>query len=217
MHVWEFLQVDAEELPDTMIDRWVREGFTRIANVSKRFPMYEAVEDVTVAAGDPSVELTRVAVDRIEAVEGAEGMLKWMSDPEARRKFHVRTGAPRSTSYPIAWSRHGGRVRVWPTPDVDYELTVIGWRDPEYGWLTEAGGVPDLPPELHEPLLAWVMHRAFSWDDDPERAAQELRTYQDGVDQVLGEMLTEVPTAPLILHGGEPDVAHFPVEPRWVL
>lgn len=215
-YVWEFLQLDAEELPVGLIDTWLREGFTRIVSVTKRFPPFEASETVQTVDGVQLVPLAVVAADKVEAVSGPYGMLQWMGHAEAQRKFHEWSGAGSTVERPLVWSRYGGDLFVWPAPSGVHDLVVTGWRDPDYGWLDTSGGVPDLPEPLHEPLLSWVMHRAYTWDDDPERAAQELGAYQSGVDAVVGAMVSEVPTGPMVLHGGRPNVSALPFEPNWV-
>lgn len=214
-YVWSFLELDAEELPVTLIDEWIKEGFNRIVSVTARFPFYETVETVEVTAGSNQMVLAEVAPNRIESVSSPDRMLDWLSHSEAQRKFHPQF-VTIASRYPLAWSRYAGNLYLWPAPSEAQELTVTGWRAPTYDWLSVAGGVPDMDESLQAPLLAFVMHKAYEWDDDPERGAAALASFQSGVDEILGGIMEEVPTAPLVLHGGRPKVSGI-VEPRWLV
>lgn len=214
-YVWSFLQLDAEELPVPLIDRWIREGFNRIVAVTKRFPFYEATETVALTGGEQLLTVTTVAPDKIESISHPDGMLQWMGHSEAQRKFHPSINTV-STRYPLVWSRYGGQLFLWPVPSADQDVTVTGWRAPEYGWLALSGGVPDMDEQLQEPLLSFVMHKAYEWDDDPERSAAALGSFQSGVDEILGAIVEEVPTSPIVLHGGKPRISGI-VEPRWLV
>ena len=204
----QFLDIDEEDLPFRLIDRFVAEGFQRIIRAVRRWPFYEVTETVEVYSGVPTYSLS--TVKEIRSMHGPRGELEWMDEPAARDAFWLFT-SPVPNGWPRAWSEFGDGFRLWPTPDATYTITVLGYRDADTSWQGNPGLFPDVPEQFHEVLLNWVMYRAYLQQDDPTMAQIELQNFSSGLTEMVEEeMSSPMSTKNLVLGGGSPERLPLP-------
>lgn len=195
------LDLEPDDLPDSLLDRWMSEGFQRIMRRAQRWPHLEVSETITTTAGTQTAALGEVA--RIRAIHGPRGELLWMDEADARQKFwNVTTPVP--AGWPRAWSEWGDGIMVWPEPDSAYLLTVLGYRSPSVAWVGVAGAEPDMPERYHEVLLSWVMYRTYQQQDDLDNAQIEKGAFEEGLSEMTGDDLsTPSASAGMVLGGNK--------------
>lgn len=204
----QFLDIDEEDLPLTLIDRFIAEGFQRIIRIARRWPFYETTETLSTTAEVATYSLSTVS--KIRSMHGPRGELEWMDEPMARDEFWLYT-TPVPAGWPRAWSEFGDGFRLWPTPDAAYSMTVLGYRDPDTSWIQTASGVPDMPEQFHEILLNWVMYRTYLQQDDPTMAQIELQNFTQGLTEMTAEeMSSPMSTKHLVMGGGAPQRLPLP-------
>lgn len=206
------LDLEEEDLPSVLVDRWVNEGFRRIVHAVQRWPFYETSE--TVSTVSDTAVYTLGSVDRVRSMHGPRGELQWMDEAAARDKFWmVTTSVP--NGFPRAWSEFGDGVRLWPTPDAAYTVTVLGYRKPLTVWQGIAGEEPDLPVQFHDVLMSWVLFRTYLQQDDPQLADVEFRNFSESMTQMTADVLSPSQSfAGMVLHGGNRSVGSPPLPPR---
>lgn len=196
-YVRDYLDLDVEDLPDRLIDRWVEEGFRRIARHRGNWPFYEATTSVIVSptAGSEYIVLMK----DITAVEGPDGALLRMAASEAERRYWNGTSYD-APNRPQSFSVWANKVRIWPEPDTTYTLTVRGYRYPR-DWMAEgSGATPDLPEDFDEVLLAWVMHKAYIHQDEPEQGMVQKATFDEGLAVLAKDELRAPTFTPIVLN-----------------
>lgn len=199
-YVREFLDLEEEDMSNTLIDAWIAEGYRKIVRAAKRWPYFELTWTLTTTAD--TREVTRPTdLEEVGSVEGPYGNLMYIDHGQAVNDFNQYRAMP-SSGTPECWSEHAGVIYIWPTPSEELTLTVTGWRSPADWMAGGSGAVPDFPEDCDDALLAWVMHRAYTHQDDPELAMAEVQRYQAAVDEMVSSAVQAPLAAPLVMGGG---------------
>lgn len=198
-YVREFLDLEVEDVSDLLIDTWISEGYRKIVRPTKRQKHFEATWTIVTVAGTATYERPE-SLDEVGSIEGPWGMLEYLDEGAARQRFHRFQAIPQ-TGWPDAWSEHAGQIKLWPVPDAEHELTITGWRKPANWMAGGAGAVPDFDEDMEDALLAWVMHKAYTHQDDPEMAAAEVQRFAAAIEEAL-EGANQGPLAAPMVMGG---------------
>jgi hypothetical protein len=189
-----YLDVEEDELPDSVIDKAARDGSRRIWRKERRWPFAEGIYAISTIPGQADYDLSAfgVDIDQIVDVRGPTWELKWISPHSADLSW---TPSTTSTGSPTHFSRWGSVVTFWPTPDAIY---VRGFRGPT-DWVA-VDGEPDLPDEFHELILTWVLRGALLQQDDPEMAQVHEATFDNELEQLRRNYKGAPLSGPLVLN-----------------
>lgn len=205
--VRDHLDVDDQELPDTLLDFFINDGHFRIDNYSDQWSFrdveYEFDSEADVAAYDVSSALLRVTgitapLARIVDISSADdGIIPQADHHQMRRRFSGST----ESATPRWWSRRGNDVYLWPTPSAVVTYTIDGYRRSDNSWISD-DDEPDFPEEFHE-LIGWyALSRGYAQQDDleastffrnefaqqlKERAKQYLPRHDEGPATIIGD------------------------------
>lgn len=200
-HVRTYLDVEAEELPDPLLDLFLQEGFDRIVRYQQRWPWLEGQWDIELVPNVGSYELAATAPGLTEVssvILAGDCRLGWMGHTDAESRYatgSVSTGTPRSFS---TW---GSRLYVWPIPTTNGTLQVRGYRTPT-DWISMGSGAePDCPVEFHGLVARWALACEYERQDDTEMAAYNRDHFNDELDR-LAKASTAMPIASPIAIGG---------------
>jgi hypothetical protein len=200
-YVRDYLDLDATDMSDELVDAWVQDGYRRIIQVIRRWPFFEAEANITTEVGVQAYTL-EVDFDNIVSVDGTWGTLDFLDHSQARERFHL-FGSSVSQGHARAWSMWAGQFHVWPVPDAGETLTIVGWRSPQ-DWVSghEAGAVPDFPADFEDALVLWTLRMAHLHQEDIDLAEIDRQNFQDRLDELV-QHHTQTPTAfPVIVGGG---------------
>jgi len=194
------LDLDTEDLPDSLVDVFIREGSKRIEKASSRWPFYEKVWTVSTMAGQRSYPFTDIGtdVDQIAAILRDDETLHWVGNDLYSILNPIDAT---SQSKPVQYAWWNDTLYLTPTPDSAYTLTVFGYRDP-IDWIANgAGAQPDLPDELHNTVAIWALSKAYIQQEDPEMGSVYERQFADELTE-FKRRITETPhPQPLVLNG----------------
>jgi hypothetical protein len=166
-YVRNHLEVDDEELPDSLLNVYLQDAFERTVALDNRWPRNEAVWSLSKVAGTMNVTMPPDMLgSSIVSVltHGGNRRLAYHSHENMEQSFTdnylVTTGDPASFSI---WGRE---ICLWPNPglDVTYDLQVRGYRQPV--WSDAAGTIPDIDPRLHPALAYYAMALAYAAQED---------------------------------------------------
>ncbi len=195
------LDLEEEDLPDSLIDPWVREGSRRVQRAETRWPFYETVFAYTLnpnAFGLYPLSGISATIERISSITLAnQGPLKWIGFDA----FSELNRTP-STGRPIYWSQWGTNLMFYPAVDVAYSTVVAGYVKPADWVALGAGAVPDMPDELHNTIMTWALAKAYAQQEDPEMASFYERQYADELNEFRRRLNVTPPPQPLVLNGG---------------
>lgn len=183
------LDLDATDLPDTLVDEWVRDGATRAQTHRQEWPFFEHDWTFTGVSEQSTYTLADIqgadpeAIAEIRQVRGPSWDLRWQ-DIATRDRYRSRDSD--STGSPSYWSQwSNGDVVLDPAPDNSTDtFAVRGFQKPK-DWVADgASGVSDMPVEFDTPILNWALGRAYAQQDEPSTSLY----YADMADLRLSEL-----------------------------
>jgi hypothetical protein len=200
-YVRSHLDLDEEDLPNTLLDVFIREGSKRIEQAEKRWPFYEQTYEFTTTADQSDYEIADIASDinEIVAMRGPRWEMRWIGRDEGDARF------PRNidnNGEPVWFSIWADTIRLFPTPDESYTIIVRAYRKPVDWVALGAGEEPDLPDELHNTVAMWALARAYGQQDDPELAAFYERQFADEMMLFRRRFVDAPPPSLMQLNGG---------------
>lgn len=188
--VWRHLDLDFEDLPEELIDGFVRQGQREILNAEVEWPHLRKKWTLNVSTAD--TDLSTAAVDlrpsSIEAVIGAGGEYVWMAAPTLARR--VAEGSlvvqPRTAGY---FSVTGSTLTLWPAPTGATTVTVFGQRTATVP--TNPSDIPDVPADAHDVLYEWVLAQVYLQQDDLEQHQLHMQLFAQGLKSVAENVAQE--------------------------
>ena len=199
-HIYEFYELDTDDVSHGLIDRWASEGFTRISRTRQNWPFYEGATEYDTVSGTYLYEDSDFGGYRsVESVMGPDGALSFMVLRDALEWFQNTDGTIRS-GRPQVYSRRGDSFYVFPEPAAAHTLTALGYREP-VAFGTSASSEPDLPDELHDVVLMWVKYRTYLHQDDTELAQIEKLNFDETLARYTEDLTATDADLPVIVGG----------------
>lgn len=213
------LDLEVEDLPDQVLDVFIREGSRRIERAEPRWPFYEVSFPLTLNQNESSVAKTAIdtSLDQITAINHTPAVafppLRWIGHDTLNDQLSNR---PAALGRPYYFSEWAGSVFFFPAADIAYTLTVHGYRRAA-DWVSDgAGAVPDLPDELHNTVAMWAIQKAYAQQEDPELSSLYERQFLDELNEFRRRLVITPHNQPLVLNGGAaPEPMTRLVRPRY--
>lgn len=195
-YVREYFDLDITELPDSLVDVFLNDGFRRAKRATPRWPFYEFTGSFTTSPGVAAytlsgVDLSLLSVDRLV---GEDFDLDWL-DPHSAESNWLPDNE--TSGKPFRYSIWGGAIRLWPKPDAAYDIFIRGYKNATWG--ADAGAVPDIPEDFHELIGEWAVGRASAQQDDPQGSQLHSANFYEGLRELKRQLLNTGP-GPVILN-----------------
>jgi len=199
------LDVDDEELPDSLLNVYLQEAFDRTMAFDNRWPRNEATWVLSKGAGDRAATLPPdLNIPSITSVfiHNSAIQLSIIDQKTAEDWFTYNT--TNGTSNPMYASVWEGKLHVWPAPDVNgvLNLVVRGYRQPV--WANGASDIPDLDSRLHVTLAYFAIALSYAQQEDEVLEGTYMARWDRDLRQQLRAILDPVHNRPLVLHGSGP-------------
>lgn len=212
-YVRSHLDIEVEDLSDTLLDTMIREGSKRIERAEERWPFYEKDFPLTTVAAQRDYTFNSIASDlrAIHAVRGEQWELRYIGVDTGDKRW------PRNiqqTSEPSHFGIWSDTLRLYPDPDNVYQLIVRGYRTP-IDWVSlGAGSAPDMPDELHNTVAMWALSRAYYQQEDLELGAVYERMFADELNE-FRRRIAGTPFAQPLIANSAPNVPLLPLRMRY--
>lgn len=199
-YVRSFLDTDSTDLSDSLLSVFLLDAFQRVTRDQREWPFYASTETLATVTGQReyvlSTELPQLKDIAVIRRDDNDERLTYLDHDEAESRFNTE-----STGTPLAWSRWGSTLYLWPTPSADSSVTIRGWRKPSTTWQAAgASGEPDVPEELHLLLCTWVLARCYEQQDDPELASFHRSAFEQSLKEYKASVLASDPAPPLVVN-----------------
>jgi hypothetical protein len=200
------LDVDADELPNELLDTFMRDGVIRIISYFDESPIWLQVDyGFATVVGQQSYDLDSTAglisPKPLQAIDDVRGPLYSLSPrPHRQIRSEYRTDAPTGT--PQNYSIWGRSLYLWPKPAKAEVYQILGVRQPNWDWLTSPTQVPDLPEEFHPLIAQWALARSYAQQDDPEMANFYRGEFSTELKNIAQRWRSNLTAQPLVLNGG---------------
>lgn len=194
-----YFDLDVSDLPDTLIDRWVSEGWRNIVRFRPNWPGFEDTTSLVVVAGTHTYAMP-AAIKDIISLEGPDRFLIQLSSEQAERRF-IRGGILEPAGPPVAYSVFERQVRLWPTPSTSKSYTLRGYRDPVNPLTGGISDPIDLPhADATELLVSWLVHKAAIREAEAATAAAYLDAFTQGLQLLAKDETDTPPSEPIVLN-----------------
>lgn len=199
------LDVDEEELPDTLLNLYLQEAFDRTMAFSNRWPRNETAWALSMAIGETNIpvppELNLPSMVSVVSTSSPGIVLSTINHENAEQMFIsdaiVPTGTPGFIS---VWAGH---FYLWPRPDtstVEYNIAIRGYRQPV--WANGASDIPDLDERLHMTLAWFAIALAYAQQEDEVLEGIYMARWERDLAQQMKSIMEPVMNRPLIMGGG---------------
>lgn len=196
--------LDTDDLPDAILDLYIRDGFYRILDSEKRWTFLEFSFDFITQTGVRTYDLETIATEPLGQVISIVDntnigyRLDMIGYDEAERTY---SGVYDTTGDPLFYAIWGGAIHLYPKPSNSRTLVCRGYREP-FDWQTEGGEV-DAVPSLHFPLVYYACSRVYQQLEDAGMADMYKRAYDEGLAMAIKNAVTPNSHNPMILSHGK--------------
>ena len=148
--VRDITDLDEGDLPDSLLNLYIRDGYYRILDIEKRWTFLEksfTFNTVAEQRAYPIANFTADPMSQIVSIVDNTGIglrLDMVSHDEAESTY---VGAYDTSGDPLFYSIWNGNIHLFPKPNNVRTLTVRGYREP-IDWVTD-GGYVDASANLH--------------------------------------------------------------------
>lgn len=200
-YVRNHLEVDDEELPDTILNVYLQDGFERTMALDNRWPRNETTWSVSQVPGETTITLPLdVNIPSIISVLGTNSRrLAYLSEENVEDSFF--TGVPVVTGQPSYWTTWAGQLMLMPNPfgEAAYDVTIRGYRQPL--WDNAASTIPDMDARLHPALAYYAMSLSYAAQEDEVLEGVYMARWDRDCRSLMRAILDPPRHRPVVLNG----------------
>lgn len=205
--------LDATDIPNSIIDNAAKEAFQRIVVLERRYPHYQDTLTLTTVANQRAYTISTIGDIRevISLVDTASdgNRLTMIPYDDAEDIYLGNTDQP---SRPFFYAIWDGALHLYPKPDIVYTITVRAYRNPLYTWVADPTLNIDIDDYFHLLISYFVLARVYQRQEDPELSAMYMRSFEEGVAMVRRDLMKTPSARPLLYSGGR----QYPTMRRWL-
>lgn len=180
--VRDIVDLDTEDLPDSLLNLYIRDGYYRILDLEKRWAWLETSFTFNTVANQRAYSVAAFTADPIAQVvsvidsNGAGTRLDMVGFDMAEQTY---IGSYDTAGDPLFYAVWAGSIHLFPKPNNVRTLSVRAYREP-IDWQT-SGGAVDAAPSLHFPLVYYACSRIYQKLEDAQMAAVYKQAFDEGV------------------------------------
>lgn len=194
-------EVSTVDVPDTLMDLFIRDGYNRIIDLERRWPFLEVSFTMTTVADQQAYTIDDFTSDSIREVvsivDPDNVRLDFISYELAEETF-VTNDAP--SGRPMFASHWADQIHIFPTPKSAYTLNVRGYREPT-DWIT-AGTSPDGVEAFDLALVDYAVARSYKMQEAFAPAQEFERSFNDTIAFARRDIMKADSYAPVQLSSG---------------
>lgn len=205
--------LDATDIPNSIIDNAVKEAFQRIVALERRYPKYQESYTFNTVANQRAYTLSAIGDIRevISLVETSSSGSRLTMIPYDNAE-EIWLGNTDTASRPYFYAIWDGALHLYPKPDAVYSITVRAYRNPVYTWMSNTSEAIDLDEWFHILLAYFALGRVYQRQEDPELSQMYMRSFEEGVAMARRDLMKTPSARPLLLSGGR----QYPTMKRWL-
>lgn len=207
------LDVDTTDIPDSLLDVWVREGWQRVVRRLRRWPFLEKTSTFNTVAATANYLYATIGsnVDSVQKITGPDRDLNYIPIEQAERMYPRNTS---SVGRPLYWTRWAKGLTLWPTPTAIESMQFRYYEAPIEWVSTGAAGTPSqLPDEFHDAILQWALMRAHAQQEDLDLSQAQKSTF-DEILETIKRTYEHEPQAQLVVFGGSDPMNNWAYDDR---
>jgi len=223
---------DVDDINQDLVLQFIKEGYQRIVALDSRLPWFQTsyqiqtLEDIRDYSTNfvlvstwspyittPQANLTTASIREIINVVSVQGEdetagygleLIYLDNFKAQQ---IWNGTTDQSNIPAYWTLWNNSLRLYPKPNGVYTLNILGYRQPDYDWLTDSNNSEsvqyvDIDNEFHMMLVNFTLARIFQFQEDSEMANVYMKHFDTGVTLAKANLISPNNNQPIILSGG---------------
>jgi hypothetical protein len=199
------LDVDEEELPNSLLNIYLQEAFDRTMAFSNDWPRNEKTWELTKLEGEDSTILPADCnlPSIISIVSASNGYRLAVITQETAEDIFLTGNTSVHIGTPIYVSVWARQLQLWPNvdTDVEYNMIIRGYSQPV--WTNGASDVPDLDPRLHVTLAYFAIALAYAQQEDEVLEAAYMNRWSRDLVQQLKSIRQPLHHRPLVMNAGQ--------------
>ena len=205
--------LDTIDLPNSLLDTFIKEAFQRILVLERRWPWYQETYSLSTVASQRAYTIANIGdikeIISIVDTSTSGNRFTLISYDDAEEIWLGNTDV---ASRPYFWAVWDGQIHLYPKPDVVYPLTIRAYRNPSYTWLTNTSTEIDMDPLMHVLLAYYALARVYQRQEDSEMAQMNQRSFEEGVAMARRDLMKPSSHRPMLMSGGR----KYPTMRRWM-
>lgn len=205
--------LDTTDLPNSVLDDFVKEAFQRIIVLERRWPKYQETYTFNTVANQRAYTIATIGDIRevISLVDTSTSGSRLTMIPYDNAE-EIWLGNTDTPSRPYFYALWDSALHLYAKPDAVYSITVRAYRNPLYTWLTTITNPIDCDEWFHILLVYFVLSRVYQRQEDPELSQMYLKSFEEGVAMARRDLMKTPSARPLLLSGGR----QYPTMRRWL-
>jgi len=205
--------LDATDIPNSIIDNAVKEAFQRIVALERRYPKYQESYTFNTVANQRAYTISTIGDIReiISLVETSSSGSRLTMIPYDNAE-EIWLGNTDTASRPYFYAIWDDALHLYPKPDAVYTITVRAYRNPVYTWMSNTSEAIDLDEWFHILLAYFALARVYQRQEDPELSQMYMRSFEEGVAMARRDLMKTPSARPLLMSGGR----QYPTMKRWL-
>lgn len=205
--------LDTTDLPNSVLDDFVKEAFQRIIVLERRWPKYQETYTFNTVANQRTYTIATIGDIRevISLVDTSTSGSRLTMIPYDNAE-EIWLGNTDTPSRPYFYALWDSALHLYAKPDAVYSITVRAYRNPLYTWLTTITDPIDCDEWFHILLVYFVLSRVYQRQEDPELSQMYLKSFEEGVAMARRDLMKTPSARPLLLSGGR----QYPTMRRWL-
>lgn len=198
------MDLDATDLPDSIINLYMRDGYQHIINLERRWRFLEHSFSFNAVVGQRSYNIDQITAQPLREIisivinDTTGNRLELVSFDEAESRY---TGALDTPNRPLFYAVWNDQLHLFPKPDYPYVLNVRAYRDP-IDWVTGNTYV-DAAESLHFPIVYYIVSRVYQTQENMQMAQMYKQSFDETVSIARKDLTRPDSAAPLVLSGGK--------------
>ncbi|CAB4171173.1 hypothetical protein UFOVP1335_38 [uncultured Caudovirales phage] len=205
--------LDTTDLPNSVLDDFVKEAFQRIIVLERRWPKYQETYTFNTVANQRAYTIATIGDIRevISLVDTSTSGSRLTMIPYDNAE-EIWLGNTDVASRPYFYALWDSALHLYAKPDAVYAITVRAYRNPLYTWLTTITNPIDCDEWFHILLVYFVLSRVYQRQEDPELSQMYLKSFEEGVAMARRDLMKTPSARPMLLSGGR----QYPTMRRWL-
>ena len=205
--------LDTTDLPNSVLDDFVKEAFQRIIVLERRWPKYQETYTFNTVANQRAYTIATIGDIRevISLVDTSTSGSRLTMIPYDNAE-EIWLGNTDTPSRPYFYALWDSALHLYAKPDAVYSITVRAYRNPLYTWLTTITDPIDCDEWFHILLVYFVLSRVYQRQEDPELSQMYLKSFEEGVAMARRDLMKTPSARPLLMSGGR----QYPTMRRWL-
>jgi hypothetical protein len=202
--VRDITDLDSEDLPDSLLNLYLRDGYYRILDLEKRWTFLEKTFTFNTVAEQREYPIANFTADPISQVVSIVdntniGLRLDMVGHDMAEQTYV--GSYDTSGDPLFYSIWEGKVHLFPKPNNVRTLTVRAYREP-IDWINAEGNV-DASANLHFALVYYACSRVYQRLEDTLMSGEYKRSFDEAVTLAATNISKPASHANLRLNAGQ--------------